>query len=851
MDYKQNISLLIKSLFMVLLLSSCGHELSTGNKVEPESLAIIGSVPDTIYYDSEIEFELGAKGGDGVYRYRYIQNPENPDEDDTDFVFNPVELTIENLDDAKPLFKVKGIHRTEQGVEMEDIPRGTYSYQIELTDGKNVKLQTYEFKLEISGVKVTSSDLSPAEGVVTDAAAKNLLLVRQSGNTRICSSIEDSLFEKKTLPNGMTVYPYVFEITFDVPILERVEFFYRFNSHYNEQLPENHKTNLGLARPGVDYVDEERSVVFEADQGACVIYLDVLDDSIIEGVEKLNVEFYERKGGFIQNELGQTSIQIQDNEPLPVYETKEVIGNEGDKVVASFSLARPYTHPLSINVSIDDVNTTASPDDYLLTPENGVVVIAAGDLEASYTVSLLENQDDANLLADDIISITTDIDDQLSNDPYKITINEWPLVDDHEIVASSANKEKALAIEVNSLGVVSVLIEGLSSFDEEQAIAIARKRDGTDLKLSDSATGALILAKQGLRVRPVAIGSYILNETSLIIIVANVDGLLSNVHRGLGDFVVAVYSRDNTGFYKQQSIKQYGSEGDDIAIGATFDGKGSVYVFGESNGLEFDGVSSFEVNNGKKDGFVYKIDFIENETIWNSPRFIGTADDDSVLALDIGRNDLVLLAETINTDKDGFLQKLSTADNGRDVEGIAEMVLSSTSDDHGKAIRFDQDDSTFFALVDSSSSLPDGAPTPTLTRDINLLSYDAEGGYRTTTSVSTSANDVSVDIEILTKEDSLVIGGYTEGEFENNTKKGSSGRDAFVSVLPTGNSDASSVNVLLQFGTEGNDQVIDIEDVSENKFLVLWSEDHTNGGGITRYRVSAFSSEGVMLSKEL
>jgi len=836
---------------MVLLLSSCGHELSTGNKVEPESLAIIGSAPSKLYYDAELEFELGATGGDGVYRYRYIQNPENPDEDDTDFVFNPVELTIENLDGAKPLFKVKGIHRTEKGVDIEDIPRGTYSYQIELTDGKNVKLQSYEFDLDVSGVSVVSAELTPFEGRVDASAANSLLLSRESGNTFICSSIDDNLFEKKTLPNGMTVYPYVFAIALEARILERVEFFYRFSSRYNEQLPEKHKSNLGLARPGVDYVDEERSVVFEAGQDLCVIYIDVLDDSIIEGSEQLSFEFYERKGGYVQNELGLTTIEIKDNEPLPSYQTKKVIRNEGDKIIASLSLARPYLHPLSINVSIDDVNTTASSDDYLLTPENGVVVIPAGDLEASYTVSLLENQDDANLLTDDVISIVTDIDGQLSIDPYEITINEWPLAKDHEIVASSADGEKALALNINSLGVVSVLIEGLSSFDEEQSVVIARKRDGTSLKLSDSATGALLLAKQGLRVKPVAIGSYISNATSLITIIANVDGKFSDdVHRGLGDFVVAVYSRDSSGFYIQQSIKQYGSEGDDIATGATFDGKGGVYVFGTSNGLEFDGVPSFEVNNGKKDGFVYKIDFIENKAIWDSPRFIGTADDDSVLALDIGRNDVVLLAETINTDEDVFLRKISTADNGRDVEGVAEAFISSTTKDHGSAIRFDQNDSIFFSLVDSSSILPSGNPTPSLSRDVNLLSYDAEGRFQATKRVSTSDNDFSVDIEMLTNEDNLVIGGYTQGEFEGNVKKGSSGNDAFISILPSGNSD-SSVNTLFQFGTEGDDKLIDIENVSENKFLVLWSEDHTNGGGITRYRVSAFSSEGVMLSKEL
>ena len=52
MDYKQNISVMIKGLLLLLLLSACSDEINTGAKLEPDSLDIIDVGKLIIYYIS-------------------------------------------------------------------------------------------------------------------------------------------------------------------------------------------------------------------------------------------------------------------------------------------------------------------------------------------------------------------------------------------------------------------------------------------------------------------------------------------------------------------------------------------------------------------------------------------------------------------------------------------------------------------------------------------------------------------------------------------------------------------------------------------------------------------------------
>jgi len=864
MDYKQYISLMIKGLLLLILLSACSDEINTGSKIEPDSLDIIGADKIIIYYDTSATVIFGASGGDGVHRYRYIQNPEDSDDLDPDFRFNPVELTVTKIDGPKPSFILSGLHRPEDGVSLEDLPQGSFSFQIEVTDGKSVKVETFQLELKVNRLNLQSGSLVVSEGFVNNSKADTLRNADRIGNTTICDDVKTNSYEKKTLASGVTVYPLVINVYLDQPVIERVEFFYRFTSSYNDDLPERHKSNNGAARANVDFLDESRSVVFEVGKSNCVIYLNVLDDAVYEDTEVVRLEFYDSEGALTQLSSNNIEISIQDNEPLPIYESKSVVSNEGEVIISTISLQKAYTLPIAINFSADMSKTTASADDYLLRPESGVITIEPGQLEASFTVSLLNNDDDASIADDDVISIVTDIDNLLNIDPLTITINEWPRVSENEIVASESESlnQKALALNVNSQGLTSILLESMSGFNEKQTVVIAKNHDGSDYKLSRT-SDTLMLGKQGVSVEPVAIGSYVSISDAVVdsylTVVSNVDGLYSNTHRGLGDFIVAVYKLDydenssDFGFYTQESVRQYGSDGNDVANGASFDSQGNVYVFGQTNGLEFDGVPGTEENHGgvngeRLDGFVYGINVTTNTLLpnWDSPRFIGTDENDGVVALDVGRSDFILLAEKENIDIDAFLKKLSL-DDGKDIKNIDDMSISTLDLDIGTSVTFDHNGSSFFALVDSRYSLSDGDPTQSFTRDINIVSFNAEGSEGLIKSIGTNQDDFSVVIENITNSDVTVVGGYTEGEFEENQQKGVTGIDAFISTFIRGEEDTVTT---LQFGTEGNDKVIDVESVSENKFLVLWSEDHTNENGLLTYRVSAFSSEGKMLSKE-
>ncbi|MFT7185091.1 MAG: hypothetical protein ACI84K_000463 [Pseudohongiellaceae bacterium] len=862
MDYKQSISLLVKGFLLLLLLSGCSEELSTGAKIAPDSLAILGTNDLPIFYDQEIELKYGATGGDGVYRYRYIQNPKDPKDRDEDFVFNPLELEVENNDGAKPFFSLRGIIKSGNGVELEDLVTGTFSYQIEITDGQGSEphTQTFEYKLEVNKLGFLSSELNIKEGAVSNTAATRLLEQKQAGTKQICDDIGTIAYEEKTLPSGVKVYPMVFDVRLSSPVVDPVEVFYRFTSRYDDQSPERHKSNIGLARPNVDFLEEERSIIFQPGQIACVGYVNLLDDLLIEGIEEFEVEFYHAEGAITNLESGEKLITLQDNEPLPIYATKEIIRNEGGKVVGLFSLVAPYKHPLSIQVSIDGDDTTASPDDFLLQPENGVVTIAPGELEASFTISLLSNNDglDSGSELDEVISIVTDIDRLVDATPYKITINEWPLTATDEVVSKTANKRTALAVDVAQSGIVSVLLEGMSTFDEEQAVVVARHRDGTKKELVNSETGEIVLAKQGVRVRPVKIGTFVSGENGFYIaVIANVDGLYANVHRGEDDFIVAVFKLDlveqstSYGFYTPYSVTQYGSNGDDEVLGAEFNDAGDVYIFGQTNGTEFDGAGSSESNKGGADGFVYKLNLVNKIPVlgWDAPRFIGTADQDRIVALDAGKSDVVVQVETETTDKDVFAVKISSS-TGRDIEEIPRGIISSVHDDFGNGVALDGTSSGAYLLVDSQSLLPGGGSTLTLSRDVNVLLYDADGNVRQAKTLSTSDADYSSDIEYFTKNKYIAVGGYTDGEFAGNQRKSPGTSDAFISVFSLDSQNSAPLDVVFQFGTIGNDQVIDIEGVSDNKMLVLWSEESVSQEGEFTYRVSAFSAEGEMLSTE-
>jgi len=842
MEFKKNQVLLFGPLILAIVLTGCE------TRLEPSGLKIIGQPPVNMYYDSAFAFEFGVSGGEPPYRYRYIQNPEG-DEVDDDFEFNPVELTIDDTADNKPSFWLRGVPALPEGVNIETVSTLTRKYQLEVVDGNSEpKIEEYEFRLAKNRISIGSGSIRANEGSVSVQAVNTLIDARRTGNKLACKSATERLYQKSTLPSGVTVYPVTFLVTLDATTSSRVELFYTFGSLYQSGASERASVNIGFARPDVDYLDETRSVIFESGERQCLIYLNVLDDALIEGEEKLSVAFTKAEGGFISFGDARVDISIVDDEPLPSYNTESITRNEGDNVQGFFSLTSPYKHPLSINIAVDSETTSASLDDYILTPENGVVTIPAGEISASYSVSLSNNQDDVQAGVDDILTLVSDIDEigQTDIEPFQISINEWPLDGNlnMEVVASSRDNEAAIDMDIDEEGIVSVLIEDFSASGEERTVVRGHYRDGTVFDMTGS--GPIILSQPGMRIRPSAVVSESRDNDHVLVVVAEVDGQFADIQRGGSDFIVATYRRNSLGVYSSQWLKQYGSDADDFVAGAYLDTSGSIYIYGKTTGSEFDGKPGEEINNGGEDGFVYKLNIDDGEVLWT--RFVGSEDQDGVISFDAGRRDAVALTSRVNTDVDAFVRNLRVQ-NGKDNDAAEDAIISSNKADDAKTVRFSENGSSYFVLVDGEASLPEGDDTPSRSRDISMLSFNLAGGKGRGEVLSTGQNDFAADFELLSKDGSPVVGGHTEGQFEGNQKFSPIGStDAFISITTVNGTPKFEDGGTLQFGTPGNDKVIDIEEVSERKFMVLWSEDSTEGNGATRYRISAFSPEGEKLS---
>jgi len=120
------------------------------------------------------------------------------------------------------------------------------------------------------------------------------------------------------------------------------------------------------------------------------------------------------------------------------------------------------------------------------------------------------------------------------------------------------------------------------------------------------------------------------------------------------------------------------------------------------------------------------------------------------------------------------------------------------------------------------------------------------------THIATNEDDIAVDLESTTDGKRVVVAGTTLGELDGNgnNKKGTNNYDAFISVFDNDSQQAvPSLSRHTQFGTIGDDQIIDIERVNDKKFMVLWSEDQTDNGE-TVYRISPFSFDGVKLTAD-
>lgn len=841
MDYKSTLIKIFLSLFCLSLIVGCDTDVS------PEPLRISGTPPEELYFDSVFEYEFGASGGDGKYRYRYIRNPENIEDRPDNFIENPVEMSIQVKDDAKASFSLLAIPKIPDGSVFDELTNQKYKYEIELTDGNNTVTKEFEFTLKKNKLNIEDIELG-TEGSVSNSIAKTILNLQESGDKRICSQIRDYNYEKSTNSTGQTVYPFAFQVLTDAQVSSRTELFYRITSNYVETAPEKSSRNIGAMRKNVDYVDEVRSIVLEPNQATCVGYVEILDDTLVEGNESLTVEFFDNIGGAIDYAAARTIIEIRDNEIIPRYTTDEVVRNRGSSVVVPIRLSRPVDYPVSVNISVDAEETTAESVDYTIVPESRVITFEPGETEAAYTVNLNNIDPSAELATEDrVVTITTDIDDIVDVDPYQIEINDWATKNlSEEVIAASNNNEDVIDFAVDGDGLITTLIQSSSSSNITSVLR-AINRDSSSFNFTS--TGDMTLAKTGVDITPKAVEltTSTASSTHRVAVVLNVNGLYADVLRGGTDFVVMMFERARGENFNLISAKQYGSDGDDFVEGAFFRNS-TLYVFGQTDGENFEGAPSSDTNNGGNDGFIYAIDVINNAYKW--AKFVGTTNEDKVAAIDAGNRDVITASSSINSDKDTFISKLAQQTGLDQNNGNAAYTFSSVRDETPVAILFDSSASNYSVLVDTDANIDsENELTPSLSRDAQLLTLDSDNESVGYLSFATSQDDIAKSLVKMTDNQHLLVSGDTFGRFEENTKPGSDDSDIFIGIIDSEKISSLEIVKTLQYGTTENDNLIKVRAVSATKFFALWSEQFSSPGNTT-YRISAFSIDGTKLARD-
>lgn len=848
MDAGRVISNLLAALCLALLLTGCETRSST------DALVIIGEPPTDVFYDSYFEFEFGVSGGEGPYSYRYVQNPSDRDENLNE---NYQVFEVRDGDTAaKPSFILSGIPRLRDGESFEDVSGESFSFAVEVKDNTTgvVASRTFEFTVNRNALKVISEEPKSREGRV-DAAASDTLrnAFDLIGDEAVgCLTEKDKAYVETTLSDGTVVQPQTYLVTMDAPVATEVEIEYRFVSSYDEGASEFSDRNLGQARPDVDFIEETRVLKFEQGKRTCLIAMDLIDDARIEGDEQVRVEFVRREGGLVDIASAGKTIVIVDNEPGLKIDKEDLSVNVGQEVSIPVELNTFHGQPINIAFKVDEQASSLSGLNYRFTPESGVLTLDAGEQEGAISIAI-ESDGSSTTSLDDFLYITTDLDPFLEREPLKVGINRWAVGNlDGEIVARESDNEEAVGF-FPFFGDLYVLMH--KQINNESA-AVVRAFDKASGTFPLVAGGDLMIEQLGQSIVPK--GLYVTGDpedSTDIVIVVEVDGLMrfdgqaAIAQRGRKDFAVLRFRKLSVEQYFQLvSIRQFGTEGDDLVSGTASDSSGNLFVYGSTDGQIFDGDPSASGTNGAQDGFLYKIT-PQGAVAWS--RFLGTADDDVVAELAVSRTRVLAGIETSNTDTDILVIQLSSQ-NGEEFDDVERLLLSSLNDESLGAVEFSEDDSFATLIVDSLSDIPANNPTPSLSQDIHVLNYGLDGASVSKQLFTTSALDSGTAFRVLEKENTSVLAGFTRGVIEGNSAKGDiNDADAFIALSEALDSGGSQrITQSLQFGTPGDDTVIAVENADDRKFYVLWSEDYSDPAGATRYRISAFSPEGEKLSAD-
>ncbi len=850
MDYLQISFRLLTVLLMAQLLASCSGEADSGEpqiiqvELSREPIQLIGTPPEEFEFGETMDFEFSVKGGTGDYTITYEPNPD-VELNSSIYSANTIELTVnEGNDTFENTFRLQGLILPE----VENFSKGVkVKYQLIIEDGKNI--EKFEFDMTVVSMEFRIRDVpNYNEGTSEVNRLNNLVRSRQAGNKFVCAAI-DNIQPTPKLIDGVLAFPITIGVDLSKPAPYDMSFVYSITSDYSESSPERSINNVDYARPNVDFfVPENNVVTFKSGEAFCVITVYVADDQLPEDGERFRISVDHVEPGETQfvDVSTSTQITIRDDEPEFEYDPEHVVINEGETAIFDIRPRSVHSSDMNINIYVDVEETSAQVNDYAITPTSGVINVLGTDQFASFSVAAQEDNDALNesvrAETDDVVAVRTDIDIiQKLKDISKVEINEWPLNNnvDNEVVASSIDGEVPVDFVVDN-GVISLV----TNADDNGKNIVRLKsffRDSTDYLNEDGEYNEI--DHDVLNLQAKGIESFFDGATNYLAVVFSVDGQFANTHRGKIDFAVAVYSRVGLEPYRLESIRQYGSEEDDIVSGVK-QHEGALYIFGTTSGALLEGSGSVEGSNGGLDGFLYKLDMQENTLNWAA--FVGTATDDTLVDIDVGTVEIIALTSTQGSSLKGEVHVLSNS-TGLSKESN-DYVVNSVLDDQMVELTYDGVVSGFRALYQSKGDLStESGRTPSLSQDVFVGSFKSDSESPLVTNISTSKDDYASVILNFPEGKEFVVGGYTEGVFAENIKFGANTDDAFISIIEGERADTALPLKTIQFGTKFHDRVLDIEAFSDNKFLVLW-EVHDADTGLRDYRITAFSKDGRKLS---
>ncbi len=838
MDRSQNLPFIAVIALLGTLLSGCETHLNS------EPLQLIGEPPKVAYFDSEFGYQFGASGGDGLYKYRYIPNPESRTRSESD-IENYLSLTMTPLDENKPNSWLWGLVTLPPGQSFATVSEMELTYEVEVSDGSSRVRKEFELTLKKNKLQTTGGLQRMAEGSTNVTQLLTMQGQRREGNLSVCRQAEETAVRSRIV-NGQQVHPYAISVNLEYPSTRRTEIKYRVKSEYTATSSELSKANIKNARPNVDYIDEVRTIVFQPNEVQCFVMVEIIDDNLKEHDEEIEMEFFDVQGGLIDVEDASFDILLTDNEPRVLYSPKVATINEGESIQGVFELTDPYSLPVEIYVEPDFDATTATADDFALTPSNGVVVIPPGQTRGTFSVSALSN-DDTGQTEDDIVVVSTSLDSFLNEDDEKMTIgiNEWHF--SREVIAREASG-KSVVSSTFSGGRLVVLSQARGVLDQNRGFSV----DFYDIQgVPTGERFDYFLQGVDLNAKGFARNS---DDASIVVVTEVASQLPGASHYGGVDIGLIKFTQGNQGVYSFSAMNQFGTSADDMISGVSVDGAGETYyVHGYTEGEEFENEPGSQVNEGLRDGFVYM--FGTNLTkSWS--RLAGTPLNDEVAAVAPASTELFLISKNTGSITNGSIAPITKAGEPRQFvvdsttgETLDRIQVRSSTNDQVVAGAVLSSGTLIGSLFNSRSDLPDNDPTDSFSLDSFLLLHDTETAeLKGRIVVSTVRDETASSLEVLNNAFAVAIGGSTLGEFPDQLSYGADNRDAFVAVSDFEVSSQLTLSKVVQFGTSGNDEVITINRVNDHKFMVLWAENASSGDGSKVYRASPFSIEGRKLT---